>query len=96
VNLQDPWQRIRKRAGLEDVRLHDLRHTFASAGAALGSSLLVIGKLLGHVEPSTTARYAHLSADPLREASDAIGSKIAAAMRGPAKAGNVVPLKSAN
>ena len=94
MNLQDPWQRVRKRAGLEDVRLHDLRHTFASAGAALGSSLLVIGKLLGHVEQRTTERYAHLSADPLREASEAIGSRIAAAMRGPERPANVVPLKS--
>lgn len=95
VNLQDPWQRVRKRAGLEDVRLHDLRHSFASVGAALGSSLVVIGKLLGHIEQSTTARYAHLSADPLREASDAIGSRIAAAMKpkGNSAGENVVELK---
>ncbi len=96
VNIQDSWQRIRKHAGLDDVRLHDLRHTFASQGAALGSSLVMIGALLGHVEPRTTARYAHLSSDPLREAADAIGSRIAAAMNpksSGAAAGNVIELK---
>lgn len=71
---------MRKAAGLSDVRLHDLRHSFASVGAAGGLSLPVIGALLGHKHAATTARYAHLSADPLRAANNAVGARIAAAM----------------
>ena len=67
-------------AGLENVRLHDLRHSFASVAAAGGMSLPLIGALLGHSQPATTARYAHLSSDPLRAASDAIAGRIAGAM----------------
>jgi len=94
VKPEAQWRRIRKAAGLDDVRLHDLRHSHASVGAAAGLSLPVIGALLGHSQPATTARYAHLSTDPLRAASDAIASRIAAAMRGkPADGGNVVALK---
>jgi integrase len=68
--------------GLLDVRLHDLRHSCASVGAAGGLSLPMIGALLGHRQAATTLRYAHLSADPMRAAADAIGERIAAAMRG--------------
>lgn len=82
VNLQKPWQAIRKVAGLEDVRLHDLRHTFASVGAGGGASLPMIGALLGHSQPQTTDRYAHLASDPLREASDAIARRIDSALMG--------------
>jgi integrase len=74
------WSRVRKAAGLADVRLHDLRHSFASVGAAGGLSLPIIGALLGHKHATTTARYAHLSADPLRAANEAVGAKIAAAL----------------
>ena len=95
VNLQKPWRRIRRAAGLDDVRIHDLRHSFASVAAGGGMSLPVIGALLGHSQPQTTQRYAHLSADPLKAASDAIGAKISAAMRGDEKTGTVVPLKPA-
>jgi integrase len=80
VNLQKPWRRIRAVANLDDVRLHDLRHSFASVSAASGYSLVLIGKLLGHSQPATTARYAHLANDPVKAASDAVGSHIAAAM----------------
>ncbi len=80
VNLQKPWRRIRKSAELEDVRIHDLRHTFASVGAIGGVSLPIIGGLVGHTQPQTTARYAHLSADPLRAANDAIGKRISSAL----------------
>ena len=76
------WQRIRKQARLEDVRRHDLRHSFASVGVAGGLSLPIIGALLGHSQPATTARYAHLAADPLKQATDMIGGRIAAAMKG--------------
>jgi integrase len=75
------WSRVRRAAALTDVRLHDLRHSFASVGAAGGLSLPIIGALLGHKHAATTARYAHLSADPLRAANDAVGATIAAAMR---------------
>ncbi|HEY5081214.1 MAG TPA: site-specific integrase [Bauldia sp.] len=84
VNLQKPWRRIRKVADLEDVRIHDLRHSFASVAAASGQSLYVIGSLLGHSQPQTTSRYAHLSADPLRAANDAVGDRIDNTMRSPA------------
>ncbi len=78
--LNGPWRRIRKKAGIEDVRLHDLRHTFASFGASAGLSLPVIGSLLGHTQAATTQRYAHLSSDPVREAAEAIGAKLAEAV----------------
>lgn len=76
INLQKPWTRIREIAGLEDVRIHDLRHTFASVAAMGGMSLPMIGALLGHSQPQTTARYAHLAADPLKDAVEQIGQKI--------------------
>lgn len=93
VNLQKPWRRIRAAASLEDVRLHDLRHSFASVAAGGGMSLPVIGALLGHNQPQTTQRYAHLSSDPLKEASDAVGERIAAAMAPKENSDNVVPIK---
>jgi integrase len=86
VGLQKVWARVRERAGLSDVRLHDLRHSFASVGAAIGDSLYIIGKLLGHKQSVTTQRYAHLADDPLRAAADRIAGQIAAAMGGDASA----------
>jgi integrase len=80
VNLKDPWGRIRKRAKIPDVRVHDLRHSFASVAVGTGSSLPIIGALLGHTQPQTTARYAHLADDPLRAAAETVGARIAAAM----------------
>jgi integrase len=91
VNLEKPWRAIRGAAGLPDVRLHDLRHAFASQGAASGDSLLVIGKLLGHSQAATTARYAHLASDPVKAAAAGIAGKIAAALGG-SSSGTVVPL----
>lgn len=79
--IQNAWKRARVFAGLTDVRLHDLRHSFASVGVAGGLSLPIIGALLGHRHPTTTGRYAHLTADPLRAANDAVGRRIAAAMK---------------
>ncbi|MBU0583100.1 MAG: tyrosine-type recombinase/integrase [Alphaproteobacteria bacterium] len=79
-DLKRPWMMVRKRAGLDGLRLHDLRHNFASFGVGGGMGLPIIGKLLGHTQASTTERYAHLDADPLRRASNAIASTIASAM----------------
>jgi integrase len=87
------WERVRETAGLDGVRIHDLRHSFASVAAGSGLSLPVIGRMLGHRVPSTTARYAHLADDPLREASEVTGSRIAAVMAGEA-ANTVIPLRS--
>ena len=80
TDLQHPWQRVRKLAGLEDVRIHDLRHTFASGGLAAGEGLPMIGKLLGHTQVQTTARYAHLAADPIKAAANKISGRLAAAL----------------
>ena len=72
TDLQPFWQRVRARAGLPEVRIHDLRHTFASTAIAAGHSLPIIGKLLGHTQVQTTARYAHLAAQPAMIAADSI------------------------
>jgi integrase len=85
-DLKRPWRVITQRAGLDGVRLHDLRHTYASYGAGGGLGLPIIGRLLGHTQASTTARYAHLDNDPLRRASEAIAGRIAAALDGKYKA----------
>jgi integrase len=80
ADLAKPWANVTSIAGLPGLRLHDLRHTFASVAAGASLGLPVIGKLLGHTQSSTTARYAHLDADPLRRAANTIGATIAAAM----------------
>ena len=90
VNIGKTWRRVRHEADLDDVRLHDLRHSFAAIGAGAGLGLPVIGALLGHTETSTTARYAHLAADPVRAANEAIGRRIAAGLAG--QSAEVVPL----
>jgi integrase len=81
ADLKGPWAAVTEAAGLEGVRLHDLRHSFASIGAGSSLGLPIIGKLLGHSQPTTTARYAHLDADPMRRAAETIGATIDAAMR---------------
>jgi integrase len=87
LDLDDAWGILRKAAGIPDVRLHDLRHTYASVLASAGLSLPVIGALLGHATPVTTARYSHLFDDPLRVATE----RAAAVITGAAPA-EVVPL----
>jgi integrase len=78
-DLKRPWAAICKAAKL-DARRHDLRHSFASVGVGGSMGLPIIGKLLGHKRPQTTARYAHLDADPLHRATNAISLNISAAM----------------
>jgi len=77
-DLKRPWEAIRAHAGLGPVRLHDLRHSFAATGAASNLGLPVIGRLLGHKRAETTSRYAHIAANPLKIAADAIASQLAA------------------
>jgi len=71
-NMQKPWRRFRRMAGIEDVRIHDLRHSFASFAVSKGMSLAMIGRLLGHSQVQTTARYAHLMAAPMTEAASTV------------------------
>src|SRR5205807_10462457 len=92
ADLKKPWRDVTKAAGLEGIRLHDLRHSFASFGAGASLGLPIIGKLLGHSQPATTARYAHLDADPMRRAVETIGATISAAMDGN-RGASVVPIR---
>jgi integrase/uncharacterized protein (DUF433 family) len=80
TDLQRPWRKVRTAAGLDDVRIHDLRHTFASGGLTVGEGLPMIGKLLGHTQVQTTARYAHLASKPVKDAATKIADTLAAAM----------------
>lgn len=93
VNIKGPWGVIRQAAGLDGVRLHDLRHAFASIAVAGGFSLPMIGALLGHRETKTTQRYAHLADDPQRAAADQIAGRISDVMNGPESGAEVVPLR---
>jgi integrase len=80
TDMQRPWRRLRRRAGLDDLRIHDLRHSFASDALQLGEDLPMIGKLLGHTQVQTKARYAHLKTDPIRAAADKVSDAIALAL----------------
>ncbi len=77
-DVDGAWRTVRARAGLGDVRLHDLRHSYASRALALGESLPMIGRLLGHARMETTARYAHLARDSVRDAATRVAESIAA------------------
>ena len=70
VDIDGAWQSIRAKAGLDDVRIHDIRHSFASRALALGEGLPIIGRLLGRRRVETTARYAHLARDSIRETAE--------------------------
>lgn len=91
TDIQKPWRRLRKRAGLDGLRIHDLRHSFASDALQLGQDLTMIGRLLGHTQVQTTARYAHLKTDPIRAAADAVSEAIAAALANAPKPETEVP-----
>ncbi len=75
-NLNATWTIVRKKAGLEDVRMHDLRHSYASRALSLGESLPMIGKLLGHGKVQTTARYAHLARDSVKAAAEGVSESL--------------------
>lgn len=75
-DIKKAWKTISTKAGLTDVRLHDLRHTHASHLVSSGLSLSIVGKLLGHTQASTTQRYAHLADEPLRQAAELFGNKL--------------------
>ncbi len=92
VGVQRAWQRIRTEAGLPDLRLHDLRHTYASILAGLGEGLPIIGKVLGHSQPATTARYAHIAADPVKHATERAGAALVGMVNG--EAAEVVEMPS--
>lgn len=82
VEIRPAWRAACAAAGLSGVRIHDLRHTYASLLASSGKSLPIIGALLGHSQPATTARYSHLLDDPLREATEGVGALLTAKGRG--------------
>ncbi len=95
TGLQKTWRQLRKQAGLEDLRIHDLRHSFASVAVAGGDSLYLVGKVLGHQQARTTEKYAHLSDDPVRAVADRVSRRIAAAMKaGSDSDSNVVAIKN--
>ncbi|MEN8949926.1 site-specific integrase [Planktotalea arctica] len=81
TDLQRPWRRIRERAGLGDVRIHDLRHTYASVAVAGGMPIQMVGRLLGHTQLQTTLRYAHLADDPVRAAAEQNSAVISASIQ---------------
>ncbi len=100
TDLQHPWQRIRIRANLEGVRIHDLRHTYASKAVNSGLPIQMVGKLLGHTQLQTTMRYAHIADEPVRQAAAQVAAGMGELMgrvslpepqpSGPTMIGNVV------
>ena len=91
VGMPRVWRKLRASARLKDVRMHDLRHGFASIAVADGDSLYLVGKVLGHAQAETTQRYAHLQLDPVRAVADRTSRKLAGALKG-GKGGKVINL----
>ena len=81
MDLQHPWRRIRDRAGLPGVRIHDLRHTYASNAVSGGMPIQMVGKLLGHSQIQTTMRYAHLADDPVNRAAEENANRLSDALK---------------
>jgi Phage integrase family len=92
TGLQKAWEKVRTRAELPGLRLHDLRHSFASFAIADGATLYMVGKVFGHKQARTTEGYAHLADDPLRATADRTANRINNAMKGIAAGAGVVPL----
>ena len=84
TDFQHPWRRIRNRAGLPDVRIHDLRHTYASNAVSSGMPIQMVGRLLGHTQLQTTMRYAHLADDPVNRAAEENAARLSSAIGAPA------------
>ncbi|MEI7610573.1 MAG: tyrosine-type recombinase/integrase, partial [Rhodospirillaceae bacterium] len=84
IGLPKAWEKLRDRAGLPGLRLHDLRHSFASFAVADGTTLYMVGKVLGHKQTRTTEGYAHLASDPLNQVANRTANRISAAMKGKA------------
>ena len=82
ADLNHYWDRVRERSDLQDVRIHDIRHSFASRALALGESLSMIGKHLGHNKMETTSRYAHLRRDSIKASSARVADSIGADILG--------------
>jgi integrase len=91
--VRTAWETIREEAGIPEVRLHDLRHSFASILASSGETLLTIGELLGHSNPATTARYAHLFQDKQHAASEKVGRFVMDALKPTGETAELIPLK---
>jgi integrase len=94
VGMPRVWRKLRTWARLPDVRMHDLRHGFASVAVADGSSLYLVGKVLGHSQAATTQRYAHLQLDPVRAVADRTSHKLADALMGTRAGGQVIKMTS--
>ncbi|MDB4111990.1 site-specific integrase [Yoonia sp.] len=82
TDFQHPWRRIRERAGLTGVRIHDLRHTYASNAVSSGMPIQMVGRLLGHTQIQTTMRYAHLADDPVKKAAEENAERLSALVGG--------------
>lgn len=96
VGLGKAWEKVRRRAKLDGLRVHDLRHSFASFAVADGATLYLVGKILGHRQTRSTEVYAHLRDDMVRGATERTGARIAAAMKGEKDGGTVVALRRQN
>lgn len=83
TDFQHPWRRIREQAGLANVRIHDLRHTYASNAVSSGMPIQMVGPLLGHTQIQTTMRYAHLADDPVRRAAEENAERLSFALKMP-------------
>ena len=90
-NLDAIWAQLRERAGLDDVRIHDCRHSYASRAPALGEALPMIGRLLGHTQVETTARYAHLAEDSVKESAVRVVDSIAGDLLAKHSGSGIVP-----
>ncbi len=76
-DLQKPWRKVRARAGLSDVRIHDLRHTYASVAVTNGIDPFMLKEIMGHKNLSTTLRYAHLADDAVQKAAGSVAARLA-------------------
>jgi integrase len=93
VNIKDPWKEVMAQAKLTGWRIHDLRHAFASMMVNSGASLPFVGKILGHSQASTTARYAHVAENPARKAAEEAAAKIAASWKKPPSNNGIIPFR---